>query len=148
MEERRKKERNMHEPAEHAIGCAHGVHQLEDEALPTFNNNNNKEHQITNSLPDVGARSTKSPTPYPMWAQGAPNHQQLTRCERAVVQHEPAERDVGLAHGVHQLGDGVQHKLLLQHALLQVLLQHRLQALQVPRVLGRLHSRQHGPCMG
>ena len=53
MEERRKKERNMHEPAEDDNGLAHGVHQLGDEALTTFNNNKNKEHQFTNTLPSV-----------------------------------------------------------------------------------------------
>ena len=66
-----------------------------------------------------------------------PTHQ-LTWCQCTVVQHEPTERDVGFTHGVHQLGDGVQHKLLLQHALLQVLLQHWLQALQVAGILGSL----------
>ena len=54
------------------------------------------------------------------------------------MQHEPTEHDVGFTHGVHQLGDGVQHKLLLQHALLQVLLQNWLQALQVAGILGSL----------
>ena len=67
----------------------------------------------------------------------SPTHQ-LTWCQCTVVQHEPTERDVGFTHGVHQLGDGVQHKLLLQHALLQVLLQHWLQALQVAGILGSL----------